>query len=113
MNNHKNIVFLDRSAESMDILMKDIRRYKVLTDEEDVPDAMRKLKTVYPNVLRLDYDNVRTRSGAVVEAAPETEEKSPLALAEEFYALQNGRPMSGAQTEYLRRMIGTVCEDEA
>ena len=85
----------------------------VLTDEEDVPDAMRKLKTVYPNVLRLDYDNVRTRSGAVVEAAPETEEKSPLALAEEFYALQNGRPMSGAQTEYLRRMIGTVCEDEA
>ncbi|MBE6095784.1 MAG: exonuclease SbcCD subunit D [Schwartzia succinivorans] len=85
----------------------------VLTDEEDVPDAMRKLKTVYPNVLRLDYDNVRTRSGAVVEAAPETEEKSPLALAEEFYALQNGRPMSGAQTEYLRRMIGTVWEDEA
>ena len=85
----------------------------VLTDEEDVPDAMRKLKTVYPNVLRLDYDNVRTRSGAVVEAAPETAEKSPLALAEEFYALQNGRPMSGAQTEYLRRMIGTVWEDEA
>ena len=85
----------------------------VLTDEEDVPDAMRKLKTVYPNVLRLDYDNVRTRSGVVVEAAPETEEKSPLALAEEFYALQNGRPMSGAQTEYLRRMIGTVWEDEA
>ena len=85
----------------------------VLTDEEDVPDAMRKLKTVYPNVLRLDYDNVRTRRGAVVEAAPETEEKSPLALAEEFYALQNGRPMSGAQTEYLRRMIGTVWEDEA
>lgn len=85
----------------------------VLTDEEDVPDAMRKLKTVYPNVLRLDYDNVRTRSGAVVEAVPETEEKSPLALAEEFYALQNGRPMSGAQTEYLWRMIGTVWEDEA
>jgi exonuclease SbcD len=85
----------------------------VLTDEEDVPDAMRKLKTVYPNVLRLDYDNVRTRSGAVVEAAPETEEKSPLALAEEFYALQNGHPMSGAQTEYLRRMIGMVWEDEA
>ena len=85
----------------------------VLTDEEDVPDAMRKLKNVYPNVLRLDYDNVRTRNGAVLEAAPETEEKSPLALAEEFYAMQNGRPMSGAQTEYLRRMIGTVWEDEA
>ena len=35
MNNHKNIVFLDRSAQSMDILLKDIRRYEVLTAEKE------------------------------------------------------------------------------
>lgn len=35
MNNHTNIVFLDRSSKSMDILMKDIRRYEVLTAEEE------------------------------------------------------------------------------
>ena len=85
----------------------------LLTNEDDVPDAMRKLKTVYPNLLRLDYDNARTKSGGAVEVLPEAETKTPMELVSEFYALQNGRPMSGAQTEYLRRMIGTVWGDEA
>ena len=85
----------------------------ILTDEEDVPDAMRKLKTVYPNVLRLDYDNARTRSGAVVPDAPSAEVKTPLSLAEDFYALQNGQPMSEAQSDYLGRLIDTIWEEQA
>ena len=32
-----------------------------LTDEEDVPGALQKLRTVYPNLMRLEYDNKRTR----------------------------------------------------
>ena len=35
-----------------------------LTDEEDVPDGMAKLRTIYPNLMRLEYDNKRTRSNA-------------------------------------------------
>ena len=85
----------------------------ILTDEEDVPDAMRKLKTVYPNVLRLDYDNVRTRAGAVAPDAPSEEAKKPLSLAEDFYALQNGQPMSEAQSDYLGRLIDTIWEEQA
>ena len=85
----------------------------ILTDEEDVPDAMRKLKTVYPNVLRLDYDNARTRSGAVVPDAPSAEVKTPLSLAEDFYTLQNGQPMSEAQSDYLGRLIDTIWEEQA
>lgn len=85
----------------------------ILTDEEDVPDAMRKLKTVYPNVLRLDYDNVRTRAGAVVPDAPSEEAKKPLSLAEDFYVLQNGQPMSEAQSDYLGRLIETIWEEQA
>ena len=85
----------------------------ILTDEEDVPDAMRKLKTVYPNVLRLDYDNARTRSGVVVPDAPSAEVKTPLSLAEDFYALQNGQPMSEAQSDYLGRLIDTIWEEQA
>ena len=33
----------------------------VLTDEEDVPDALGKLRIIYPNVMSLRYDNARTR----------------------------------------------------
>ena len=85
----------------------------VLTDEEDVPDAMRKLKTVYPNVLRLDYDNVRTKSGGIVPDAPLAEVKTPLSLAEDFYSLQNGKSMSESQSEYLVRLIETIWEEQA
>lgn len=45
-----------------------------LTDEEDVPDGMAKLRTIYPNLMRLEYDNKRTRSNAEVTAAERIEE---------------------------------------
>ena len=32
-----------------------------VTDEEDIVDGMQKLRTVYPNLMRLEYDNRRTR----------------------------------------------------
>ncbi len=85
----------------------------ILTNEDDVPDAMRKLKTVYPNILRLDYDNARTKSGGAVEVLPEAETKTPMELVSEFYALQNGQPMNEAQSEYMRRLAETVWEKQA
>ena len=85
----------------------------ILTNEDDVPDAMRKLKTVYPNILRLDYDNARTKSGGAVEALPEAETKTPMELVSEFYAMQNGQPMNEAQSEYIQRLAETVWEEQA
>ncbi len=79
-----------------------------LTDEDDVPDAMGKLRTVYPNVLRLDYDNARTRGGEGVELAPTAEHKSPLELMEEFYEMRNHRPMSGEQSDYIKEKIEKI-----
>ena len=78
-----------------------------------MPDAMRKLKTVYPNILRLDYDNARTKSGGAVEALPEAETKTPMELVSEFYAMQNGQPMNEAQSEYIKRLAETVWEEQA
>ena len=44
MKNSKNVVFIDRSVNSINILMKDIRKYEVLTNEEErtLLDNMRK-----------------------------------------------------------------------
>lgn len=85
----------------------------VLTDEDDVPDAMRRLKTIYPNALRLDYDNLRTRARAAAGAEPEAETRTPLALLEAFYERQNRRPMSGEQRAYAEDCVRTVWEGEA
>lgn len=87
--------------------------YIILTNEDDVPDAMRKLKTVYPNILRLDYDNARTKSGGAVEVVPEAETKTPMELVSEFYTMQNGQPMNEAQSEYIQRLAETVWEEQA
>lgn len=38
-----------------------------LTDEEDVVDAIGRLRTVYTNIMKLDYDNRRTRASGEIE----------------------------------------------
>ena len=47
-----------------------------LTDEEDIPDGMQKLRSIYPNLMRLEYDNKRTRESREITGAEERKEKS-------------------------------------
>lgn len=81
-----------------------------LTDEEDIPDGMQKLRIIYPNLMRLEYDNQRTRESQVVEGAANVERKSELELFEEFYELQNNQPMSGRQKEFAENLIEQIRE---
>jgi len=64
----------------------------ILTDEEDIPDVMAKLRTVYPNLLRLSYDNKRTRSTAQLSADIlsdcEEEALTPESVFAQLYELQ-------------------------
>lgn len=76
-----------------------------LTDEEDVPDGMAKLRTIYPNLMRLEYDNKRTRSNAEVRAAERVEEKSALELFQEFYELQNNQSMTEVQEQFVEELL--------
>lgn len=76
-----------------------------LTDEEDVPDGMAKLRTIYPNLMRLEYDNKRTRSNAEVRAAERVEEKSELELFQEFYELQNNQSMTEMQEQFVEELL--------
>ena len=65
----------------------------ILTDENDIYDAMGQLRPIYPNLMRLDYDNLRTRSGAA-ELEEADVKRDPLELFAEFYQQQNRRPMT-------------------
>jgi len=82
----------------------------ILTDEEDIPDGIRRLRVIYPNLMRLEYDNSRTRENRAVEGAADVEQKSPFALFEEFYELQNNQPMNRAQKEYVTRLLEDIRE---
>lgn len=78
-----------------------------LTDEEDIPDAIGKLRAIYPNIMRLDYDNTRTRSGAA-ELVGSAEVRSPSELFEELYTAQNGKEMTEEQRGFLDKMIEKI-----
>ena len=83
-----------------------------LTDEEDVRDAVGKLRVVYPNLMKLDYDNRRTRASGQIRGAEQAEKKSPLELFGEFYKKQNGQDMSPEQTALIRDMIEEIWEGD-
>lgn len=83
-----------------------------LTDEDDIPNAIANLRTVYRNLLLLDYDNTRTRSSTVVQGAEEMECKTPLMLLEEFYEQQNGLPMNEEQQQFAQKMIEDIWEGQ-
>ncbi len=81
-----------------------------LTDEEDVPDGLQKLRVIYPNLMRLEYDNKRTRNSRDVSGADSVEQKSELELCGEFYELQNNQPMNEKQEAFVRDLIQDIQE---
>lgn len=82
----------------------------ILTDEQDVFDAMSRLRTIYPYLMTLDYDNARTRAAGGMSVPAETERRTPLELFEALYTRQNHRPMSEVQREYIAQLMEQIME---
>ncbi len=80
----------------------------VLTDEEDIPDAIGKLRVIYPNLMKLSYDNKRTRENKAIDGSSEVEKKAPIDLFEEFYELQNNQEMTDEQRELVENLIENI-----
>ena len=83
-----------------------------LTDEEDIPNVLDKLRSIYKNLMKLDYDNERTRHQAEINGADNIEHKSPSQLFEEFFKLQNGIDMTSEQTKYISDLIEEIWEEQ-
>ena len=81
-----------------------------LTDEEDIVDGMQKLRTIYPNLMRLEYDNRRTRENQNVAGAETVQKKSELEYFEEFFELQNNQPMNKEQRKFSEGLMQKLKE---
>jgi len=80
-----------------------------LTDEEDIPDGMRRLKTIYHKLAELRYDNKRTRAGMTLIGKPmDVDKMNPEQLFRELYEKQNAQDLSDEQNEYIKEMISQV-----
>lgn len=82
----------------------------ILTDEQDVFDAISRLRTIYPYLMTLDYDNARTRAAGGMSVPAETERRTPLELFEALYQRQNHRPMSEVQRAYIAQLMEQIME---
>ena len=84
-----------------------------LTDEEDIPDGMQKLRTIYQNLLGLSYDNLRTRTQQTIDFDSKIKQKSEKQLFEELYENQNNQPMSIEQKQFVTELFTRLQEDKS
>ena len=84
----------------------------VLTDENDIENALNRLREIYRNIMKLEYDNTRTRHHSRIEdlSLSDVENKSPLELFAKLYEDQNGSSMSPEQTEFMQGLIKEIWE---
>lgn len=84
----------------------------VLTDEEEVPDALGKLRIIYPFVMSLRYDNSRTQAQAQLQPGDSVPSRTPFELFSALYKAQNNADMSAEQSEFARALIEKVWGEE-
>lgn len=81
-----------------------------LTDENDIPDAVSKLRLVYHRLMKMDYDNARTKKQSIIEGMTSARETDPEKLFGEFFESQNNVPMNDEQAAFVSVIIKEVWE---
>ena len=84
----------------------------VLTDEEETPDALGKLRVRFPALLHLEYDNKRTRALGTVADGAQISSRAPSELFAEFYSLRNGQELTEEQSQFVESLIKEIWEGE-
>ena len=81
-----------------------------LTDENDIPDAVSKLRLVYHRLMKMDYDNARTKKQGIIEGMTSARETDPAKLFGEFFESQNNVPMNDEQAALVNGIIKEIWE---
>lgn len=87
--------------------------YATLTDEDIINDVMGIFQQVYPNTVRIDYDNSHTREIEQVDISKIAENKSFPELIGDFYRLMYGCEITEEEMDVMRtaaREAGVINE---
>ena len=83
----------------------------ILTDEWEVSEVMGKMRTVYPNIMALEYDNKRARTRLDIQGAKVVEQKEPIEYFKEFYQQQNGVGIDEEQEKTILELMKEIWGD--
>jgi exonuclease SbcD len=75
--------------------------YVTLTDEDVVSDAMGVFQKVYPNTVKIDYDNSHTRKIEEIDISKITKTKSFPDLVSDFYGMVYGCEISDDEMKVM------------
>ena len=78
--------------------------YVTLTDEDIINDAMGIFQQVYPNTVKIEYDNSRTRAMEQVDISKIAENKSFTELISDFYRFVYQCEISEEEMSIMRRV---------
>ncbi len=78
----------------------------ILTDEKEIPDAGRKLMLYYPNIMKLSYDNSRTRRRRII--SPCDDKKTEKELFIDFYKSVTNSELNGKQQKYIEKIFNEL-----
>ncbi|MBQ1992332.1 MAG: exonuclease SbcCD subunit D C-terminal domain-containing protein, partial [Clostridia bacterium] len=79
-----------------------------LTDENEQIDAIGNLRSVYPNVMGLSYNNKRTAQSQANVRLKSVSAKSSIELFEDFYKQQNGDSLNAQQKEIVLNILNEL-----
>lgn len=84
----------------------------ILTDEQEPENAAARLRVVYPNLMRLEFDNSRTRQEEFRLEEDPGEAVSLESLFLGFFEKQNGRAMEGAGQQLMLEVLEEMRGEE-
>ncbi len=86
----------------------------IITNEEQVYDAIGQIKRVYPNTLRLEVENSKMASNENVTMSDldDIKKKDEVELFNEFYKYQNNQELNEIQLDIMRNVVKEVKKEK-
>lgn len=84
--------------------------YITLSDENEVPDAVQKLRAIYPNIMQLEYSALSSEKSEV-KLYNNIESLSPVQLFENFFEERNGKPLTDEQRAAVQKTAEKIWEE--
>ena len=87
--------------------------HATLTDEDEIYDAIGQLRSIYPNIMSIEFENSKTmwNSQEKIESN-DIKEKTSMELFSEFFENQNNIPMSKEQEDIMMKMFQEALEEK-
>lgn len=82
--------------------------YITLTDECEIPEAVHKLRKIYPRLIKHSYCNSRTQNVSEILQDYTSSDVTPEELFDNFYREYDPKGMNCRQTEYIENLIKDI-----